>query len=264
MPIINHIQPITVSEQPVLPTPPPSATLEHPSGALSTSRLLALQTDEPYLDPILHKLSAYGQLDDIKAWAIDDESNYQVYALVTFRYSSDLHRVLRVAHSAQTKIFLGNALQVNHRPEIGVLQHHCCRDNIIAPGTIGTTRSVIFFDSHGNMVRLTPKFQNKVEKAWERVREKLYADSGPDQVGHSPIARAVPEPWRGNWWIIYPTFDLKRNRTTFENVDVARRVIKKMKKENWGGNWHVVEGRYVNDPIPIEELELEVIDLVML
>lgn len=76
----------------------------------------------------------------------------------------------------------------------------------------------------------------------------------PHHDGESSIARVVPEPWRGKWWILWPTWDLKRNRATFESVDIAARVIKKMKREKWGGAWDVKEGRYVSDPISMEDL----------
>lgn len=228
------------------------------------------------MDPIINKLSAFGQIDDIKAWATDDAPEHQVYVLLTFRYAADVQRALRPIHNAHTKVILrkelpntvqastttqayGRVVQpsqipTTHTQDIGFIHHHAHPEAIVAPEPEGTTRSVVFFDSRGNTVRLTPKFQHKVEKAWEDVRDKMLADSRPDQLGHSMVGRAVPEPWRGQWWIIYPDWDLRRNRATFESVEVARRVIKKMKREKWGGEWDVKEGRFVSDPIVLELL----------
>ncbi|KAF8471119.1 hypothetical protein BDZ91DRAFT_838656 [Kalaharituber pfeilii] len=247
----------------------------------SIARHFAVLTNADNLDLVVNKLSSLGQLDDIKAWATDDGPNFQMYILITFRYVPDLQRVLSPVFGAQSRIVLvtsvGSSLipavpqpalgvQSSHvgetsvctttsMQEIALIQHHLCPYTPVKPETEGITRSVIFYDSRGHPIRLTPKFQHAIEVAWQRVRENLLHEVQGDMVGDSPVGHAVPEPWRGQWWILYPEFDLVRGRTTFESVEVARRVVKKMCREKWGGEWDVNEGRYVRDPVFMEELE---------
>jgi len=286
MSIPNPAQPITIPHTGTL-SPPAPVAIDHDQelrgGPWATTTHLAVLTDADDLGPIIHKLSTLGQIDNLMAWAFD-ALPYQVYCLVTFRYASDMHRALRPLRNATSKAYLikqadapipgytlntyrhdpfyNNPLAssfmttsvITHPQEIGIIQHHPYPDPAVGPEPEGTTRSVVFFDSRGNMIRMTPKFSDRLEKAWERVRETLLAEMQPHHDGESSIARVVPEPWRGKWWILWPTWDLKRNRATFESVDIAARVIKKMKREKWGGAWDVKEGRYVSDPISMEDL----------
>lgn len=254
----------------------PCASASSSFDAASTRHLVVI-TNEEYLDRIVNKLSTFGQVDDIKAWATDDPPHDQVYALITFRYVADLQRVLRPVQNAKSGVIMtinfpantqalpiygGHALSAPQSTqgiptasvrEIGIIQHHPHPEPALQAEPAGTTRSVVFFDVRGNAVGLTLNFQLAIEATWRRVHENILADLEQDYLGRSPIAKAVPQPWRGKWWIIYPDFDMKRNRTTFESVDVARRVIRKMQGK-WGVNWQVAEGRYVSDPIAMEEL----------
>lgn len=282
----NSTHTITISHAGTLSPPAPVVAghdHEHHGGSWATTTHLAVLADADDLDPIIHKLSTLGQIDDLKAWAVDDAPPYQVYCLITFRYASDMQRALQPIRNATSKVYRTKQADVpmpsytlseyrhdpsyngrfatfmttsaiTHPQEIGIIQHHLYPEPALSPEPEGTTRSVVFFDSRGNMIRMTPKFSNRVEKAWERVRETLLAEMRPHHDGVSLIARVVPEPWRGKWWILWPTWDLERSRVTFESVDITRRVIKKMKKEKWGGEWDVREGRYVSDPISMEDL----------
>ena len=266
MSIPNPTQPITIPHTGTL-SPPAPVVVDHGQelhgGPWATTTHLAVLTDADDLEPIIHKLATLGQIDDLKAWAVDDAPPYQVYCLVTFRYASDMHRALRPLRNATSKAYL-KALFYNPPAtpfmptsvikEIGIIQHHPHPEPAVAPEPEGTTRSVVFFDSHGNMVRMTPRFSDRLEKAWERVRDTLLSEMQLHHNGASPIAQVVPKPWCGKWWILWPAWDRKRNRATFESVDIAGRVIKKMKREKWGGEWDVKEGRYVSDPISMEDL----------
>ena len=294
MSIPNRTQPMTLphtgTPSPSAPSPsaPDAADIDHGhepyGGPWATTTHLAVLADADDLDPIIHKLSTLGQIDDLKAWAVDDAPPYQVYCLITFRSTQDMQRALRPLRNAMSKAYLTKQANVPipgytvnayrhdpfyndrlatsfmttptiaHPQEIGIIKHHPYPEPALGPEPEGTTRSVVFFDSRGNMIRMTPKFSNRLEKVWERVRETLFAEMQLHHCGESPIARVVPEPWRGKWWILWPTWDLKRNRATFESVDITRRVIRKMKKEKWGGEWDVKEGRYVSDPISMEDL----------
>ena len=274
MAITNQSQPVGM---PVLGAPYASAT---GSVEPSNTRHLAVITNEDQLDRIINKLSTFGQIDDVKAWATDHPPHYQVYALITFRCMADIQRVLRPVQNARSNVVITTNIPADTQSlpiygghmvlpfstpqptqsapatgirEIGIIQHHPHCEPALQAEPAGTTRSVVFFDVRGNSVGLTSNFQLAIEATWRRVHENILADSEQDHLGKSPIAKAVPKPWRGQWWIIYPDFDLKRNRTTFESVDVARKVIRKMQGK-WGSNWKVAEGRYVSDPIAMEEL----------
>ncbi|KAF8423213.1 hypothetical protein BGX38DRAFT_175029 [Terfezia claveryi] len=199
MSISNRTQPINIPHTGTLSPPAPIAAdhgQELQGGTLVTTTHLAVLTDADDLDPIIHKLSTFGQIDDLKAWAVDDAPPYQVYCLITFRYALDMQRALCPVRNATSKAYLTKQVNVpipgytlneyHHDPfydnrlatsfmttsvtaqEIGIIQHHPYPEPAIGPEPEGTTRSVVFFDSRSNMIRMTPKFSDRLEKAWER------------------------------------------------------------------------------------------------
>ncbi|KAI5783228.1 hypothetical protein DFH27DRAFT_578724 [Peziza echinospora] len=224
------------------------------------TRMIVLLTHEPFSDHAINKLSALGQIDDILAWGSNDAPiQVQTYFLITFRYLADAQRVLLPRSDAITRLVADQCDALPCPPELGIIRHHPlpCPDAVDPPvAADGTTRSVIFYNSQGREVRLTPRFQQAVEAAWHRVRASMAVQQNTP-LEQTLLARCVPEPWRGHRWLIFNGFDTRRGRSTFESVEVAKRVVRKMKKEKWGGEWDVTEGRFVSDPVEQEDEEDE-------